>query len=118
MFFRVSSGILKECGIMTRFAHADSTTFSLHGKYNSELSAEEVDEQVVHITKGYSKDNAPELNQVVAQLISSNKSSIPLWIEVLSENPSDKKSFPRTVKAFQKQFQTKEMPYMVMDCVS
>ena len=91
----------------------DSTTFSLHGKYNSE--DDEVPEGIIHITKGYSKDNAPELNQVVAQLISANKSSIPLWIEALSGNSSDKKSFRKTVKQFQKQFKIDKMPYMVMD---
>jgi transposase len=113
LFFHVASGVLKDQGIETRFAHLDSTTFSLHGEYNSE--DEEVPEGVIHITKGYSKDNAPELNQVVAQMISANKSSIPLWIEALSGNSSDKKSFRKTVKQFQKQFDSETMPYMVMD---
>ena len=113
LFFSLASQILKNYGIETRFAHLDSTTFSLHGQYNSK--DEKIPEGVVHITKGYSKDNAPELNQVVAQLICSNRTSIPLWIETLSGNTCDKKSFPKTVKKFQKQFKSSEMPYMVMD---
>jgi transposase len=70
--------------ICSRFGHLDSTTFSLHGVYNSEEDESEISEGVIHITKGHSKDNAPELNQVVLQLICTNKSSIPLWIEALS----------------------------------
>lgn len=113
LFFAVASQILAEQGIETRFAHLDSTTFSVYGQYNSE--AEEVGDGVIHITKGYSKDNAPELNQVVAQMISVNKTSIPLWIEALSGNSNDKKAFRRTVKKFQKQFRKDERPYMVAD---
>jgi transposase len=90
LFFQVASQILREQGIETRFAHLDSTTFTLHGEYNSEF--DEVPEGVIHITKGYSKDNAPDLNQVVVKLICSNRSSVPMWLEALSGNTSDKKS--------------------------
>jgi len=113
VFYRVASAITQEAGIETKFAHLDSTTFSLHGVYNSE--EEEVEEPVIHITKGYSKDNRPELNQVVAQLICANRTSIPVWLEVLSGNTSDKKSFKETVNRFQRQVAEKEMPYLVMD---
>jgi transposase len=113
LFFKVASKILREQGIETRFAHLDSTTFTLHGEYNSEC--EDIPDELIHITKGYSKDNAPDLNQVVVQLICSNRSSIPMWLEALSGNTSDKKSFAKTVKEFQKQFKAKEMPFIVMD---
>jgi transposase len=115
LFYSVAQKILTRYGISTRFSHLDSTTFSLHGVYNSEEEEEEIEEKVIHITKGYSKDNAPELNQVVLQLICTHKSSIPLWIEALSGNSSDKKSFRETIKEFQKQFDGGSMPYMVMD---
>lgn len=113
LFFYVVSQILKQQGIESRFSHLDSTTFSLHGLYNSE--SEDIPEGVIHITKGHSKDNAPELNQVVVQLICANKSSIPIWLEALSGNASDKRSFPKTVREFQRQFERGSMPYMVMD---
>ena len=39
-----------------------------------------------------------------------------MWIEALSGNTSDKKSFAKTVKQFQKQFKAKEkIPFIVMD---
>jgi len=116
LFYSVASRILDQYGIRTQFAHLDSTTFSLHGAYNS--AEEEVPEGVIQITRGYSKDHAPELNQVVLQLICSHKSSIPLWIEALSGNSVDTKSFAKTVKEFQQQFEGSTMPYLVMDAAS
>jgi transposase len=113
LFFSVASQILADQGIETRFAHLDSTTFSVYGEYNDET--EELSDAVVHITKGYSKDNAPELNQIVAQMISVNKTALPLWIEALSGNSNDKKAFRETVKKFQKQFTKEGMPYIVAD---
>lgn len=69
----------------------------------------------VEITRGFSKDNNPDLNQVVLQMINANRSTLPIWIEVLSGNTSDRKSFVKTIKKFQKQFTGKKMPTMVMD---
>ena len=115
LFYSVTKQILNRFGISTQFAHLDSTTFSLHGVYNSEEDDEEIPEGIIQITKGYSKDHEPGLNQVVLQLICSNKSSIPLWIEALSGNTSDTKSFKATVKQFQEQFDQDSMPYIVMD---
>ena len=115
LFYTVAQNMLARYGISTRFSHLDSTTFSLHGVYNSEEEQADIDEGVIHITKGFSKDNAPELNQVVLQLICAHKSSIPLWIEALSGDSSDKKSFRETLREFQKQFDRESMPYVVMD---
>lgn len=115
LFFSVSQQIFTRYGIPSRFAHLDSTTFSLHGEYNSAFDPDAVPEGVIHITKGFSKDHAPELNQVVLQLICTHKSSMPMWIEALSGNTNDKKSFAATVKSFQRQFKNESMPYMVMD---
>jgi transposase len=77
LFYSVAGSILTDYGIATRFVHLDSTTFSLHGVYNSKREGSEIPEGVIHITKGYSKDSAPQLNQVVVQLICAHRSSIP-----------------------------------------
>jgi transposase len=117
-FYQVSTRALKTMGIEHRFAHLDSTTFSLHGEYSSEETDNDAmagDGKCISITRGYSKDNAPELNQVVLQMITSAHSAIPLWIEVLSGNSSDKATFPETVRKFSAQFQNGDMPIMVAD---
>ena len=114
LFYKVASHALQSYGVEHRFVHLDSTTFSLHGAYESEEGAEEQPE-VISITKGYSKDNAPELNQVVLSMMTTYGSSIPVWIEALSGNSNDKVSFRKSIKEYRKQFKEKDLPYFVAD---
>ena len=72
LFYSVTKQILNRFGISTQFAHLDSTTFSLHGVYNSEEDDEEIPEGIIQITKGYSKDHEPGLNQGVVQQLCCN----------------------------------------------
>lgn len=111
LFYLVSSHALNEQGIDHSFVHLDSTTFSLHGEYDQENK----DERVVTITKGLSKDHAPELNQVILSMMCSHKSTLPVWLEVLSGNVSDKKSFRKSILQFKEQFNGKKLPYFVAD---
>ena len=111
-FHRVASSALKQFNIDHRFVHLDTTSMSLHGVYNSE--EEDVDPAVIKITKGLSKDNAPELNQVVVSLMTTYRSSFPLWFEALSGNSSDKTNFRETIKKFKNQFDG-DQPYYVCD---
>ena len=78
------------------FVHLDSSSFHLHGEYE----VEEPDEQAITITHGYSRDHRPDLKQVVAQMITSQKSALPVWLEVLSGNSSDKGSFAKSVSSY------------------
>jgi transposase len=70
--------------------------------YNSD-----VDEPagVIRITQGYSRDHRPELNQVVLQLLCERQAGIPLLMEALSGNSSDKSAFRETVQAYMEQLQ-------------
>ena len=111
LFYRISSQALSTYGIKHRFVHLDTTSFSLHGKY----ATNENSEKVVKITKGYSKDNNPDLNQVVLSLICSYKSSIPVWLEVLNGNNNDKKSFRKSIQEYKNQFISKQLPYFIAD---
>jgi transposase len=113
LFSRVSSTILSRQGIDTRFAHLDSTTFSLHGEYDG--YNDDPDPRMIRIVPGYSKDNNPELNQVVLQMICANRTTLPIWIEALSGNTSDRKSFAETVNQFYHQCEDVDRPWMVMD---
>lgn len=112
LFYQIASKALKKYNIEHRYVHLDTSTFSLHEK-----SYEDVDDdsQTVNITKGYSKDNHPELPQAVISLMYSHKSSLPVWLGVLSGNSSDQKSFSNSIKEYGKQFNSAELPYFVMD---
>ena len=111
VFARVASKALSVYGIEHRFVHLDSSSFHLHGEYDVESPGEEM----VSITHGYSRDHRPDLKQVVAQIITSNKSNLPVWLEVLSGNSSDKESFAESVTAYCKHLGDEKKPYFVMD---
>jgi transposase len=91
--------------------HLDSSSFHLHGAYDPD----EPEREAISITYGYSRDHRPDLKQVVLQLITQHKSALPVWLEVLSGNSNDKKTFKATIKAYWKQLSAEEQAYVVMD---
>ncbi|MAT42741.1 MAG: hypothetical protein CL609_10395 [Anaerolineaceae bacterium] len=74
VFAQVAARALRVYGIEHRFVHVDSSSFHLHGQYE----VEEPDKEAVTITEGYSRDHRPDLKQVVVQLITSQRSSLPV----------------------------------------
>jgi len=111
VFAHVASRALEVYGIKHRFVHLDSSSFHLHGQYE----ADEPNVEAISITHGYSRDHRPDLKQVVVQLITSQRSVLPVWLEVLSGNSSDKESFAPSVEAYCRQLGEAERPYFVMD---
>jgi transposase len=102
-------------GLTCRTGHFDSTTFHVDGVYNSQLPADEAG-GLIHITKGYSRDHRPDLNQVVLQLICENQAGIPLLMKPLSGNSADKTDFRETIKAHIGQLQQDVgLRYLVAD---
>jgi len=104
VFYQVAAHALQVYGIRSRFVHLDSSSFHLHGAYD----ADEPEREAISITYGYSRDHRPDLKQVVLQLITQHKSALPVWLEVLSGNSNDKKSFKATIKAYCKQLSAGE----------
>ena len=111
VFASVASKALNVYGIEHQFVHLDSSSFHLHGQYDEDAQ----DEEIVSITHGYSRDHRPDLKQVVAQIITSHKSNLPVWLEVLSGNSSDKESFSESVRAYCQHLAGENKPYFVMD---
>ncbi|HVN54366.1 MAG TPA: IS1634 family transposase [Anaerolineaceae bacterium] len=111
IFAKVAARALRVYQIEHRFVHLDSSSFHLHGQYE----LDQPDPKAITVMQGYSRDHRPDLKQVVVQLITSQKSALPLWLEVLSGNSSDKESFPLSVEAYHKQLGESEAPYYVMD---
>jgi transposase len=77
------------------FTHLDTTSFHVDGRYNSH---EAPDEQVVHITPGYSRDHRPDLNQVMLELIVEHQAGIPVLMKPLSGNSSDAPEFGQVIQ--------------------
>jgi transposase len=104
----------KILGLDGKVAHMDSTDFHVDGVYNSKQS--EVDEHLIRLTQGYSRDHRPDLNQVVLNLIVENQAGIVLHMQGLDGNTSDKTAFHDTIKAHIKQLQNvHDLDYIVMD---
>jgi len=64
--------------LTARFAHLDTTSFHVDGRYNS---AEAPADQLIHITQGYSRDHRPDLNQVMLELIIEQHAGMPLLMK-------------------------------------
>lgn len=99
LFANIAFEIAQKRGLLGKSAHLDTTSISVEGEY---LLPEE--EGVINITHGYSKDHRSDLKQFVLSLTVTGKASVPLWVESLSGNSSDKASFHATierVRAFQ-----------------
>jgi transposase len=111
VFARIANHALEVYGVEHHFYHLDSSSFHLHGEY----SGQEPDSQAIEITHGYSKDHRPDLRQMVLTLITGHRSYLPVWMEALSGNRSDKESFPKTVQAFCEQMKTGSDLYFVVD---
>jgi len=116
IFAQVSAHALRVFGIEVRFAHLDTTAFSLHGAYEADASLEDEEEPVpIQITYGYSKDHRPDLKQAILSVICANQHNLPVWLAALSGNEADKSSFPDTAEAYLSQFAAQDMPYLVAD---
>jgi transposase len=94
LFSLISQKAFENLDLVAKYQHLDSTAIHVDGKYNSD---EEPKEKVVHITKGYSKDHRPDLNQVMLEMICENSHGIPSAMRALDGNSSDKVSFEKMV---------------------
>jgi transposase len=96
LYGQLAAQAVKRLGLSCQIGHIDSTSFHVDGIFNSD---HEAPERVIHITQGYSRDHRPDLNQVTLQLISEHQAGIPLWMDALSGNSSDKNSFRQTLNS-------------------
>jgi transposase len=111
VFAQAARQALKTYGIRHRFYHLDSSSFHVHGQYTTE----EPQPHAIEITYGHSKDHRPDLKQVVVNLITGQRSQIPVWMEALSGNSSDKKRFPDSIRAFCEQMEGEDERFFVVD---
>lgn len=104
LFAEIAFEIALEHNLLGSNNHIDTTSMSVHGEYDVND-----DPSIIEVTHGFSKDNRPDLKQVVLSLVVNGPSSIPLWMEPLDGNSSDKTSFHETIRrveAFRAQINT------------
>jgi len=101
LYGELAFDVALEQGLLGPRSHLDTTSFSLQGAYEGDGS-----EQLIEVTHGYSKDHRPDLKQVMMSLTMTGPANLPIWMEPLSGNSSDKTSFHETisrVRTFQKE---------------
>jgi transposase len=110
LFGEVAFEVAIENDLLGFLNHLDTTSMSVSGEYSSEKQKKKAKtHKVIEVTHGYSKACRPDLKQVVLSLVVNGPSSIPLFMEPLSGNSSDKTSFHETivrVKALKEQLNT------------
>jgi transposase len=96
LYSLIAATAAERLGLAPRFAHLDSTSFHVDGRYNSD---EAPAEPVVHITKGYSRDHRPDLNHVMLELIVEPQAGIPVLMKPLNGHGSDAQEFGPVIRA-------------------
>lgn len=96
--------------------HLDSTSFSVEGAYESEEDEEEANETLIRITYGYSRDHRADLKQWQLSLATTT-SGVPLGLQVLDGNASDRATLAQQVAEVVYQFRAEceEEPIYVAD---
>jgi transposase len=83
--------------------HLDSTSFHVDGRYNRK---EEPEAEVMHSTRGYSRDHRPDLNQVMLELMVEPQAGIPVRMPPLSGHSSEVKECGHVIKEYMAQLHT------------
>ena len=96
LYSEIAFEIAREKDILGQRMHLDTTSFVLHGRYDVEAP-----DGAPQPAYGYSKAHRADLKQVMLSLTQGGVANIPLWMEPLDGNSSDKKSFHETVKKVQ-----------------
>jgi transposase len=113
LYSLIAATAARRLGLTPTVAHLDSTSFHVDGRYNSR---EEPAPQVIHITRGYSRDHRPDLNQVMLDLMVEHQAGIPLLMQPLSGNTSDASDFGQVVSQHLQQLHlTYGTTYLVAD---
>lgn len=96
LFSEIAFEICLENNLLGQSYHLDTTSMTLYGDYEEYPNASPLP------LRGYSKGHRPDLKQVTLSLTQVGDSNMPLWMEALDGNASDRKTFQETVKAIQR----------------
>ena len=132
LFLKIALQMISIFGIDTSYLHADTTSLSVHGKYENKKSSkdgvniseilENLQEEKdngepypIAITYGYSRDHRSDLKQFTMGLITNGGQGIPVMMTIKDGNESDKKHFQKIMKDFVDQWDGDKMNFFVMD---
>ena len=112
IFMRISMKVAEMESIKRNFFHLDTSSMSVHGKYDHD----DDDTVAIEITHGHSKDKRFDLKQFMISLITVSESDLPMWIDALNGNTSDKEHFRDVIREYSKMLaETDDKAYFIMD---
>jgi len=94
LYSLIAATAAKRLGLAPTFLHLDSTSFHVDGRYSRDEASPE---QVIHVTRGSSRDHRPDLHQVMLDLMVEHQAGIPLLMKPLSGNSSDTTDFGHVI---------------------
>ena len=94
LYQHLGEAVIKHLGLPCEAINIDTTSFHVDGEYS-------VDDDFtgIRLTKGYSRDHRPELNQVILNLITENQAGIPVYMKAHSGNKNDTETFKKLIKS-------------------
>ncbi len=100
-------------GVKVERTHGDTTSFSVHGAYENapvcDGDAESGEPALIGVTYGYSRDHREDLKQWMLGIVTSGE-GIPLFMQPLNGNASDKKSLMKMITTLVKQMKGSQEP--------
>ncbi len=103
LFAGVATRARQIFGIKAEQVHVDTTSFSLSGAYAGAQEGE--DAAVIAITYGYSRDHRADLKQWMLALAITHDGDVPLFMQPLDGNSSDKVNLLAAIKTIQRHLQ-------------
>ena len=99
-------------GIRARQIQVDTTSFAVTGEYAPDLDA-----HTLAVTYGYSRDHRADLKQWMLALATTRQGDVPLYLQTLDGNASDKVSLVAAVETLATQLAAaeEEAPLFVAD---
>jgi len=104
LFAGIASRARRLFGVNAEQIHVDTTSFSVSGEYTRELAETAAAEAaVIAITYGYSRDHREDLKQWMLALATTHEGDIPMFMQPLDGNSSDKASLLAAITTIQSQ---------------
>jgi transposase len=99
LFAEIANEIAQEFmpSVKRQSLHLDTTSLKLSGDYDFDDDAWLDEAQPPIPMRGHSKDNRPDLKQVMLSLTVSGPANLPVWLEGLNGNSQDKSNFHETL---------------------
>jgi transposase len=90
LFSEIAIAIAQEQQLFSRAIHIDTTSLAVYGDYDEDQISQ--DEKPAKPKHGYSKGGMGRFKQMILNMATHGKAAMPIWMEALSGNVSDKKS--------------------------